>query len=68
MTASQIASTIFALVEKYLGTGFDSVTDSALVNTVAEYLEEEVLKSSTLSNQRPIKAVSDKGPLLRHAK
>ena len=43
MTTSQIASTIVTLVEKHLGTGFDPVTDAALVGAVTEYLEEEVL-------------------------
>ena len=41
MTTHQMAATIVALVEKYLGAGFDPVTDVVLVEAVAEYLEEE---------------------------
>lgn len=40
MPANPIAATIVSLVEKHLGTSFDLVTDTALVNAVNEYLKE----------------------------
>ncbi len=42
MNSRKIASTIVSLVEKVLGTGFDSTTDEVLVNTLTNYLQETV--------------------------
>lgn len=66
MTTSQIASTIVTLVEKHLGTGFDPVTDSVLVDAVTEYLEEEVLGMPVVPARRPQPTVYDLDHLLSH--
>ncbi len=42
MSNHQIAKTIVALVEKVLGTGFDPITDDALVDTLTSFLQEAV--------------------------
>jgi hypothetical protein len=67
MTTNQIASTIVTLVEKHLGAGFDPVTDSALVDAVAEYLEEEVLGMPAVPARRPQPAVFDLDHRMSHA-
>lgn len=48
MSNRKIATTIVALVEKVLGTGFDPTTDEVLVNTLTSYLQETVSPISTL--------------------
>ncbi len=42
MSNRQIATTIVALVEKVLGTGFDPITDDVLVDTLTSFLQETV--------------------------
>lgn len=48
MSNRKIATTIVALVEKVLGTGFDPTTDEVLVNTLTSYLQETVSPVPTL--------------------
>ena len=40
MRNRQIATTIVALIEKVLGTGFDPITDDILVDTLTSFLSE----------------------------
>lgn len=42
MSNRQIATTIAALVEKVLGTGFDPTTNDVLVDTLTSFLDETV--------------------------
>jgi hypothetical protein len=51
MSNHQIATTIVALVEKVLGTGFDPITDDVLVDTLTSFLQETVTPVSSL---RPV--------------
>jgi hypothetical protein len=66
MTTSQIASTIVTLVEKHLGTGFDPVTGSVLVETVAEYLEDQMLGTPAFPARQTQSAVFDLDHRLSH--
>jgi len=49
MRNRQIATTIVALIEKVLGTGFDPITDDILVDTLTSFLSE--VGSPTSSHQ-----------------
>jgi hypothetical protein len=47
MNHRQMAATIVALVEKVLGTGFDPLTDDAMVGHITHFLQDTVPSAPT---------------------